>query len=195
MQHKLCNKGSFPEPMMVGVTIALKEDGDSQMTKHSAQNKSADEAPAATYESLVSALSGLHSENELREALREFVKRGATTARNRSADLHAGATKATGAIENVLVQAVSGVAEANRKVANAALQEIETACSTFDKLAGANSFDEAYKTYVDYLRHQNEVGKTRTKSAVGFVTAKASEAFDAFRDSATKFLPTWFRAA
>jgi hypothetical protein len=165
------------------------------MIEQNAQNDSANDAPATTYESLINALNGLHNENELREALREFVKRGAATARSRSADLHAGATKATGAIENVLVQAVSGVAEANRKVANAALQEVETACSTFDKLVGAKSFDEAYKTYVDYLRHQNEVGKTRTKSAASFVSAKASEAFEAFRDGATKFLPTWLQAA
>jgi hypothetical protein len=165
------------------------------MTEHDAQNNSASGPPAATYEALIVALNGLHNDNEFREALREFVQRGAATARNRSADLHAGATKATGAIEDVLVKAVSGLAEANRKVANAALQEVATACATIDKLAGARSFDEAYKTYFDYLRHQIEVGQARAKSAAGFVSVKASEAFDAFRDSAARFVPTWLRAA
>jgi hypothetical protein len=165
------------------------------MTEHDAQNKPASDAPAATYESLILALNSLHNENGLGEALREFVQRGAATARNRSADLHAGATKATGAIENVLVKAVSGVAEANRKVASAARQEVEMACSTIDKLAGAKSFEEAYKTYFDFLRYQNEIGQARAKSAAGFVSVKVSEAFDAFRDSAARFVPTWLRAA
>ncbi|HEY1941410.1 MAG TPA: hypothetical protein VGH40_04740 [Roseiarcus sp.] len=165
------------------------------MIEHNAQNTSASEAPTATYESFIDALNGLHDENKLRDALREFVKRGAATARNRTADLHVRATKTTGAIENALVELVNGVAEANREVANAALQEVETACVAVDKLVGATSFDEARKAYFDYLRHQGEVGAARTRSAAGLVSAKASEAFDAFRDSATKFPPTWFRAA
>ena len=166
------------------------------MTEHrNAQTKSATEAPAASYELLMNALESLHSDSELRDALREFVKRGAATARNRSADLHAGVTKATVAIESALVKAVGGVAEVNRKVVDASFQEVETTLSALDRLAGANSFDEAYKVYVDYLRHQNGVGVARAKSAAGFVTAKASEVFDNVRDSATKLLPTWLRAA
>jgi len=30
VQYKLCDKRSFPEPIVVGVTIALKEDGESK---------------------------------------------------------------------------------------------------------------------------------------------------------------------
>ena len=165
------------------------------MTERDAQNKYASDAPAATYESLIIALNGLHNENGLGEALREFFQRGAATARNRSVDLHAGATKATEEIENVLLKAVSAVAEANRKVANAALREVETACVTIDKLAGATSFEEAYETYFDYLRHQNEIGQVRAKSAAAFASVKASAAFDAFRDSVARFVPTWLRAA
>lgn len=195
-QHKLCDRGAFPEPTVVGVTIALKEDGESQMIEHqSEQTKSATEASAATYESLINTLDGLHNEGELRDALREFVKRSAAAARNRSADLHAGATKVTGAIESALVKTVNGVADVNRKVVDAAYQEVEAAWSAVDKVVGAKSFDEAYKAYVDFLRHQNEAGMARAKSAAGFVSARASEAFDTLRDSAMKFLPTWVRAA
>jgi hypothetical protein len=166
------------------------------MIEHqSEQTKSATEASAATYESLINTLDGLHNEGELRDALREFVKRSAAAARNRSADLHAGATKVTGAIESALVKAVSDVAEVNRKFVDAAYQEVETACTVVDKMAGAKSFDEAYKAYVDHLRRQNEVGVARAKSATGFVSARATEAFENLRDSATKLLPTWLRAA
>jgi len=165
------------------------------MTKHNAQDKTAGEPVAPTYDSFIAALNGLRNESDFRETLREFVKRGAATAKTRSADLHAGATKATGAIETVLVKAVNGVAEVNRKVAGAALQDIETVCSTVDKLVGANSFGEAYKTYFDYLVHQNEVGMARAKSVAGYASAKASEANSAIRDGAAKFVPNWFRVA
>ena len=162
------------------------------MTKH--QNAQAD-APAATYESLMNALKGLHGKSEIRDALREFFKRNAATAKARSGDLHAGVTKATGVIESVLVKAVNGVAEVNRNVVDAAHQEIETAFSAVDKLIEAKSFDEAYRTYVNYLLGQNEVRVARAKSAASFVSAKASESFDALRDSAAKLTPNWLRAA
>jgi hypothetical protein len=164
------------------------------MTNQDTQTKSAGETTTATYESFINALNGLQSEGELRDALRELVKRGAATARSRGSDLHAETTKATGAIENVLVKAVNGVAETNRKIADAALQDIETACSSLEKLAGAKSFEEAYRAYADYLHHQNEVGVARAKSTAAYVSAKTSEAFDAVRDSATKLVP-WLKAA
>jgi hypothetical protein len=196
LQQILCDKALFPEPIMVGVTMAPKEDGERQMTKHqNTHAEPANEAPAATHLALTDALDGLQNDMEIREAVREFVKRSAATARDRSAHLHSAATKATGAIETALVTAVSEVAKANREIVNAAYQEIETAFSTVDKLAGAKSFDEAYRTYIAYLRHQHEVGVARAKSVTGFASAKTSEAFEALRDRTTQFLPTWFRAA
>lgn len=196
LQQILCDKALSPEPRVVGVTIAPKEDGEIQMTKH--QNtpaQPANEAPAATHLSLTNALDGLQNDLEFRDALREIVKRSTATARDRSAHLQAAATKATGAIENALVKTVSEVAKANREVVNATCQEIETAFSTVEKLAGAKSVDEAFRTYVEYLRHQNEVGVARAKSVAGFASAKATEAFDALREQATQLLPMWFRAA
>jgi hypothetical protein len=195
VQQFLCDKVLFPEPMMVGVTMAPKEDGERQMTKHQNTHAEPAEAPAATHLALMDALDGLQNDMEFREAVREFVKRSAATARDRSAHLHSAATKATGAIETALVTAVSEIAKANREIVNATYLEIETAFSTVDKLAGAKSFNEAYRTYIAYLRHQHEVGVARAKSATGFASAKASEAFDALRNRATQLLPTWFRAA
>jgi hypothetical protein len=156
-----------------------------------AKAEPANETPA----SLMNALDGLHNDYELRETLREFAKRNAATAKDRAAHLHAAATKATGVIENALVKAVSEVVTTNRKVVDAAYQEIDTAFSAVDKLVGAKSFEEAFKTYVEYLRHQNEVDVARAKSAVGSASAKVSEAFDAHRSRATQFLPKLFRAA
>jgi hypothetical protein len=166
------------------------------MTKHQKWTpESPIEAYATTYEALAKALGGLQSKFEIPDAAREFVKRTAAAAKDGSADLHAGANKLTGAIEEALVGAVNGVADVNRKVVETAYQDAEAMLAAIDKLAGAQSLTEAYEVYVDYLRQQGNVVGTRAKNAASFVSAKASEGFDALRDGITKVMPARSRAA
>ena len=153
------------------------------------------EACAATYESLAKALGGLQNKLEVPEAAREFVKRSAAAAKDRSNDLHAGASKVTGAIEEVLVGAVNGLADANRKIVDAVYQDAGAAFAAIDKLAGAQSLSDAYEVYVDYLREQTNVGVGRAQAAVSFVSAKASEGFDVARNGLAKVLPVRSQAA
>jgi hypothetical protein len=153
------------------------------------------EAWATTYESLSKALGGLQNKFEIPDAAREFVKRTAAAAKDGSTDLHAGANKVTGAIEEALVGAVNGMADVNRKVVEAACQDAEATFAAMDKLAGAQSLTEAYEVYVDYLRQQDNVVNARAKSAASFVSAKASEGFDALRDGITKVMPLRSQAA
>jgi hypothetical protein len=141
------------------------------------------EASATTYESLEQALDGLERKFELPEAARQFVKRGAATARDRSTDLRAGVHKVNGATEDAIIRAVSGLAEINRKVVEAAYQDTEATLSAMDRMADAKSLSEAYQVYVDYLRQQREVGIARAKRAAEFVSAKASEGFHALQDA------------
>src|SRR5262245_57773850 len=109
---------------------------ESQMTiQQNATTKSPTEATAATYESLVEALGGLQGKFELPETTREFVKRSAAAAKDRSSELHASANKATGAIEEALISAVSGLADANRKIVDAAYQDAEATLAAIDRLA------------------------------------------------------------
>ena len=147
------------------------------------------ETYATTYESLVKALDGFQKKFEIPQATREFVKRSAAAAKDRSTDLHAGANKVTGAIEEALVSAVSGMADVNRKIVDATYQDAETACAAIDKLAGAKSLTDAYQVYVDYLRQQSEVGVARAQSAAGFVSAKAAEGFNTLQDGIAKVMP------
>jgi hypothetical protein len=153
------------------------------------------EAFATTYESLAKALGGLQNKFEIPDAARELVKRTAAAAKGGSTDLHAGANKVTGAIEEALVGAVNGMADVNRKVVEAAYQNAEATFAAIDKLAGAQSLTEAYEVYVDYLRQQGNVVAARAKSAASFVSAKASEGFDALRDGITKVVPVRSQAA
>lgn len=166
------------------------------MTKHQKWTpESPIEAYATTYGSLAKALGGLQNKFEIPDAAREFAKRTAAGAKDGSADLHAGANKLTGAIEEALVGAVNGVADVNRKVLEAAYQDAEAMLAAIDKLAGAQSLTEAYEVYVDYLRQQGNVVGTRAKSAASFVNAKASEGFGALRDGITKVMPARSQAA
>jgi hypothetical protein len=153
------------------------------------------EAWATTYESLAKALGGLQNKFEIPDAAREFVKRTVAAAKDGSTDLHAGANKVTGAIEEALVGAVNGMADVNRKVVEAACQDAEATFAAIDKLAGAQSLTEAYEVYVDYLRQQDNVVNARAKSAASFVSAKASEGFDALREGITKVMPVRSQAA
>jgi hypothetical protein len=151
--------------------------------------ESAIEAFATTYESLAKALGGLQNKFEIPEAARDFVKRSAAAAKDRSTDLHAGADKVNGAIEEALVGAVNGMSDVNRKIVDATNQDTEAAFVAIDKLAGVQSLTEAYEVYIDYLRQQSNVGVARAKSAASFVSAKASEDFNALRDGIAKVAP------
>src|SRR5262250_603874 len=153
------------------------------------------EACATTYESLAKALGGLQNKFEIPDAAREFVKRSAAAAKDRSSDLHAGANKVTGAVEEALVGAVNGLADLNRKIVDATYQGLEAAFAAIDKLASAESLTDGFETYVDYLRQQSKVGVARAKDVTSLVSTKASEGFDALRDGIAKFMTVRSQAA
>jgi len=148
------------------------------------------EASARTYEALVKALGGLENRFEIPQAAREFVKRGAAAAKDRSTDLRVGADKVTGAIEAALLSAVNAMADFNRKIVDAAHQDAEASLAAIDRLASAKSLAEAYQVSADYLREQREVGVARAKSVAQFASTKTSESFQAVQDGFAKVMPT-----
>ena len=165
------------------------------MTKHEKWTEWPTQAYAAAYESLAAALDGFQNKFEVQETAREFVKRSAATAKDRSGDLHTGANKATDAVENALVNAVNGLAEVNRKTVEAMYQDAQSVFAAIDNLADAQSFAQAYKVYVDYLRQQTKVSVGRVEATGSFASAKASEGFHALRDGIEKVLPVRWQAA
>jgi hypothetical protein len=158
--------------------------------QHDSTPESPIEASAKTYESLLKALGGLENKFEIPQATREFVKRSAAAAKDRSTDLHVGAQKMNGAIEAVLLSAVNTMADVNRRIVDAAYQDAEASLAAIDRLAGATSLAEAYQVSADYLRQQREVGVARAKSAGEFVSTKTSESFQALQDRFAKVMPT-----
>jgi hypothetical protein len=154
------------------------------MTKPEKWTEWPTQAYAAAYESLAAALDGLQNKFEVPESARELVKRSAATAKDRSSDLHTGANKVTDAVEKVLVSAVNGIADVNRKTVEAMYQDAESAFAA-----------KAYKVYVDYLRQQTKVSVGRVEATASFASTKASEGFHALRDGIEKVLPLRWQAA
>src|SRR5260370_16969087 len=91
---------------------------ESRMTKkqNARKRKSATGAATAAYGSVIKALGGLQSKLEIPESAREFVKRGAATAKQRAAAMHDSANKVSGVIEGTIVDALTGVSDITRKL-------------------------------------------------------------------------------
>jgi hypothetical protein len=123
---------------------------------------------------------------EIPEAAREFVKRSALTAKERAADAHTGASKFAGFVEGAVINYVTGVADANRKLLEAAYEDAQAALVAIEKLAGAKSLNEAIQVNVDYLRERGEVGMSRAKDTAAYMTQTMSGGVKAMQDGVAK---------
>src|SRR5262249_39795021 len=137
------------------------------------------ETDSCAYQSLLGALSGLSRGFEFPESAREFVTRSTATAKERAAAMHDGAHKVVGGIESVIIDAVTGAAELNRKLIGAAHEDAGAALAAIDKLAGAKSAAEAYQLSVDYWRERGEIGVARGRNATAFLNEKLSNGLKA----------------
>jgi len=158
------------------------------MTKKPNIRKPQPETGSATaaYETMIKALSGLQSKLEFPESAREFVKRGAATAQERAAAIHDGANKVAGVIEGAIVDAVTGVADINRKLIDTAHDDTAAALESIGKLATAKSLAEGYQLTVDYWRERGEAGMTRAKNVAAFVSTKVHDGVKAVEDAAAR---------
>ena len=102
---------------------------------------------------------------EVPEAARDFVKKTASTAKDRAADIHAGSEKVTAAIETAVAGSVSEAAKISRNIQQAIYQDTEAFFAGIDKLASAKSFNEAVQIQSDMVRTGGEVFVSRAKSA------------------------------
>ena len=126
---------------------------------------------------------------EIPEVAREFVKRGALTAKERAADVHSGADKFAGFVEGAAINYVAGVANVSRKLLQAAYQDAEAALVAIEKLAGAKSVTEAIQLNTDYLRERGEVGMARAKDTAEYVSETMSGGVKAVQDGIANVNP------
>jgi phasin len=106
---------------------------------------------------------------ELPESAREFVKRQASAAKERSAEALAGSEKVTAAIETAVADSVSEAAKISRNIQQAIYQDAEAFFAGIDKLASAKSLNEAVQIQSDLARTQGEVVVSRAKSTAEYL--------------------------
>src|ERR1700732_3716370 len=123
---------------------------------------------------------------EVPEAAREFVKKTASTAKDRSADLHAGSEKVTEAIETAVAGSVSEAAKISRNIQQAIYQDTEAFFAGIDKLASAKSLNEAVQIQSDMVRARGEVFMPRAKSTTEYLGKLVADGAKTAQDNFSK---------
>ena len=106
---------------------------------------------------------------EVPEAARDFVKRTASTAKERAADLHAGSEKVTSVIETAVTDSVTEAVKISRNIQQAIYQDAEAFFAGIDRLASAKSLNEAVQIQSDMVRARGEVFMSRAKSTTEYL--------------------------
>ena len=123
---------------------------------------------------------------EVPEAAREFVKKTATTAKDRAADVYAGSEKVTAAIETAVADSVSEAAKISRNIQQAMYQDAEAFFEGLDKLASAKSLNEAFQIQSELLRARSEAFVTRAKSSTEYLSKLAANSAKTAQDNLSK---------
>src|SRR6202163_498187 len=123
---------------------------------------------------------------EVPEAAREFVKKTAGTAKERAADLHAGSEKVTAAIETAVADSVSEAAKISRNIQQAIYQDTEAFFAGIDKLASAQSLNEAVQIQSDMVRARGEVFMSRAKSTTEYLGKLVADGAKSAQDNLCK---------
>jgi phasin len=141
------------------------------------------------------AIKSIQAKIEVPEAARDFVKRAAGTAKDRAADVHAGAGKATDAIESAAATYVSEVARISRNVQQAMYRDAEAFFAGIDKLASAKSIGEAFQIQTDMVRERGEVALARTKATGEYLGKLVNDGARSAQESLSKVVSIDSRAA
>ena len=106
---------------------------------------------------------------EVPEAAREWVKKTASTAKERAADVYAGSEKVTAALETAVADSVTEAAKISRNIQQAMYQDAEAFLAGIDRLASAKSLNEAVQIQSDLARARGEVFISRAKSTTEYL--------------------------
>jgi phasin len=123
---------------------------------------------------------------EVPEAAREFVKKTATTAKDRAADALAGSEKVTAAIETAVADSVSEAAKISRNIQQAMYQDAEAFFEGLDKLASAKTVTEAFQIQSELVRARSEAFVTRAKSSTEYLSKLAANSAKTAQDNLSK---------
>lgn len=156
------------------------------MTKETASKKTADTVKAEDI---------IENTSKMTDSAREFVKRSAVSAKERSDNLYEGSTKLNSGLEKVLTRAVTGYVGFLGNLAEATHSNVNHALVTAEKLAGAQSLSEAAQIQADFVRENTSANIERVREAVNTSRELVMEGVEAARENASKVWPYGKKAA
>ena len=123
---------------------------------------------------------------EVPEAAREFVKRTAHTAKDRTAEVFAGSERVTAAIENAVAESLTEAGKINRNLQQAIYEDTEAFFAGVDRLASAKSISEAVQIQSDLLRTRGEVYVSRAKAITEYFGTLVANSTKSVQDNFAK---------
>lgn len=122
--------------------------------------------PAKTiFASVSEAIENAQSKLEVPAAARDFVKKGAATAKERAETAHANTIKFANGAEKLTVSFVGGYANFARGLVDATLANVQHVLTTIEKVAAAKSVNEAAQIQVDFVRENASANAERVRNA------------------------------
>jgi hypothetical protein len=152
--------------MTNGANHSSDEDGKT-MTK-TAKNAAVE---STYFASIQRAFENVQGKIEVPAAARDFVKRTASSAKDRAETVHTGAANATDSVEKFATSFVGGYANFTRGLLDATLANVQHALATVEKVAGAQSINEAVQIQADFVRENARANFERVRDAAD--TAKS----------------------
>jgi phasin len=120
------------------------------------------------------------------EAARDFVKRAASTAKDRVSQIHTGSEKVTSAIETAATDSVGEIAKIARNVQQAMVHDAEAYFSGIEKLASAKSLSEAAQIQTEMVKSAGEVFVARAKSTTEYLSKMIADSAKTAQDNLSK---------
>jgi hypothetical protein len=128
-------------------------------------------AESTYFASVQKAIENVQGKIEVPAAARDFVKRTASSAKDRAETVHTGAANATATVEKFATSFVGGYANFTRGLLDATLANVQHALNTVEKVAGAQSLNEAVQIQADFVRENARANFDRVRNAAD--TAKS----------------------
>ena len=133
--------------------------------------------------------------SKIADTARDFVKRTAASAKERSDSLYEGSEKFNSGLEKVLTRAVSGYVGILGNIAEATHANVDHTLSTVEKLAGAKSMSEAAQIQADFVRDNASANVERARDALNTTRDVVAEGASAVRENVAKVWPLGQKAA
>ena len=138
------------------------------MTKTTAKTA----APETNYfASIQQAFENVQGKFEVPASARDFVKRTASSVKEGAETAHSRGAEATHSVEKFATSLVGGYASFTRGLLDATLANVQHAVSTVEKVAGAQSINEAVQIQTDFVRESARANFERVRTVAD--TAKS----------------------